>query len=168
MRTLRSGKGPYQRCQITLHVLSVFWKMLCKHMPELSLTPNTTLVLHKNRLSCTPPNCSTGVVNMSLVAVDNHLSCLVNGTLPSWLSPFERDGLFLVSQGQWPGAPAESLRRTCSVHCGCPGSTWEVEVSHDDVKDGAMSSNPRGNITIGLPGHLHATESYLAHAPSVQ
>ena len=64
------------------------------HMPELRLSSKTIMVLHKNRLSCTPPSCKNQKVQLSLVAVSNHLSLPSTGRLPEWVSPFEKDGLF--------------------------------------------------------------------------
>ena len=73
--------------------------MLCTPRSRVHLQnsscPSVTVILHQNRLSCQlPVEDNSSHVQASLVAVGNHLTWPVNGHFPSWVAPFERDGLF--------------------------------------------------------------------------
>ena len=86
-------EGPIPAFQCTFQVLSLHHNLL-KHMPGLRLIPESALILHRNQLSCRLPACNNIVINTSLVAVGNHLTFPEKGLFPSWVSPFEQDGLF--------------------------------------------------------------------------
>ena len=107
-------QGPAMGFSATLNVLALHENMLSEvpaapltlahpqaieYLFQTGLKCPSSICLHRNILSCQLPSIRGSSINMSWVAIGNHLQYPEDG-FPEWIQPHERSALFYISRNE--------------------------------------------------------------------